>query len=403
MSPFPSIELTVYPYDCDAYGHLNQAALLTLLERARWEALARGPGMDLFERNGVWPAVRRAVVDYHAPAFSRDVLRVDITVVKRGTTSMTLRHGVHRVADDALIAEAEMVFVCIDRLGRATPLPDEIARFLGTGPAGGHAPIAVPAGDAHLAVDVRGEGAPVLFVHGFPFDRSMWRHQLATLSGARRIALDLRGVGGSAASGTDGYSLARYADDLVAVLDALGVRAAVVCALSMGGYIAFELLRRHPERVRAVVLADTKPGAESAAGKRGRDELAVLAQQEGADAVIERLLPRLLAPATMASQPEVAAQVRDMARRWSVPAMVGALHAMRDRPDSADTLRGVRVPTLVVAGEEDELAPPATTRALAELIPGAQCHLIPAAGHLAPLEQPLAIGRLFAEFLRGLP
>src|SRR5438132_5276814 len=143
MTAFPIVELTVYPYDCDAFGHLNQAALLTLLERARWEALARGPGMDLFDRNGVWPAARKAVIEYKAGAYPRDVLRIETTVAHRGTTSMTLHHVVRRVADDALIAEAEMVFVCVDRLGRATPLPEEIARLLGPRTSGSHQPIRV--------------------------------------------------------------------------------------------------------------------------------------------------------------------------------------------------------------------------------------------------------------------
>src|SRR2546426_4190589 len=114
--------------------------------------------------------------------------------------------------------------------------------------------------------------------------------------------------------GADGYSLTRYADDLVAVLDALGVRQAVVCGLSMGGYVTFELLRRHPARVKALILADTKPQADSVEAKRGRDELTQVAQREGQDAVIERLLPRLLAPETLATQPEVAAQVREIGR-----------------------------------------------------------------------------------------
>ncbi len=404
MTPFGTIELTVYPYECDAFGHLNQAALLTLLERARWDALARGPGMDLFDRNGVWPAVRKATIEYRAPAFARDVLRVETTVVGRGTTSMTLRHVVRRASDDAAVAEAEMVFVCIDRVGRATPIPDEIARFLGPRASGGHQPIRVPADDVELAVDVRGEGLPVLFVHGFPFDRTVWRHQLATLSRVRRIAPDFRGVGDSGApSGADGYSLTRYADDLVAVLDAVGVRQAVLCGLSMGGYVIFELLRRHPERVKALILADTKPEPDSAEAKRGREELTQVAQRDGQDAVIERLLPRLLAAATQATQPEVAGQVREMAHRWSVPGLVGALRTLRDRPDSTDTLRGVRAPTLVLVGSEDQIAPPDTARAMAQLIPGAHCHVVPAAGHIAPLEQPLATSRVVADFLRAIP
>jgi YbgC/YbaW family acyl-CoA thioester hydrolase len=403
VTPFPTVELTVYPYECDAFGHLNQAALLTLLERARWDALGRGPGMDLFERNGVWPAVRKTVVEYKAAVLSRDALRIETAVTNRGTTSFTLRHAVRRLADDVLVAEAEIIFVCIDRVGRATPIPEEIVRFLGPRPSGGHAPIRVPAGDVELGVEVRGEGVPVLFVHGFPFDRTMWRHQLATLSRVKRIAPDLRGVGASGAPTSDDYSLARYADDLVAVLDGVGVRAAVVCGLSMGGYVIFELLRRHAERVRAIVLADTKAEADSAEGKRGRDELAALVTAQGPDAVSDRLLPRLIAPATLATQPEVAVQVREMARRWTVPSLVGALRTLRDRPDSTATLRAVRVPTLIVVGQDDELSPPAAAQAMAALIPGAQCHVIPAAGHLAPLEQPLATGRLLADFLSGLP
>lgn len=404
MTPFAPIELTVYAYDCDAFGHLNQAALLTLLERARWDALARGPGMDLFDRNGVWPAVRKATIEYKAPVYAREVLRVETAVAHRGTTSMTLRHVVRRISDEAQVAEAEMVFVCIDRLGRATPIPDEIARFLGPSPAprpgGAHQPLRVPVGDVELAVDVRGEGLPVLFVHGFPFDRTVWRHQLAALSRVRRIAPDFRGVGGSGAPpAADGYSLARYADDLVAVLDAVGVRDAVLCGLSMGGYVIFELLRRHPERIRALILVDTKTVPDSAEAKRERDELSAVVERQGAEVLVERLLPRLLAPATQTTQPEVVGQVREMARRWSVPALVGALRTLRDRPDSSDTLRGVRVPTLVLVGHEDAIAPPAAALAMAKLVPNAQCHVVPAAGHLAPLEQPLATSRFLADFL----
>src|SRR2546429_5855611 len=149
MTAFPTVELTVYPYDCDAFGHLNQAALLTLLERARWDALAGGPGMDLFDRNGVGPAVRKATIECRAPAFAGDLLRVETTVAGRGTTSMTLRHVVRRVSDDATGAEADIVFVCIDRLGRATPIPEEIARLLGPRPpvGGGPPPHPGPAGD----------------------------------------------------------------------------------------------------------------------------------------------------------------------------------------------------------------------------------------------------------------
>src|SRR2546427_3535462 len=109
--------------------------------------------MDLFDRNGVWPAARKAVIEYKAGAYPRDVLRIETTVVHRGTTSLTLRHVVRRVADDALIAEAEIVFVCVDRLGRATPLPEEIARVMGPRTSGSHQPIRVTVGAAELGVE----------------------------------------------------------------------------------------------------------------------------------------------------------------------------------------------------------------------------------------------------------
>jgi len=398
MSALPTVDLTVYPFECDAFGHLNEASFLALFERARWDALAKGPGMDLFKRNHVWPAVRKATVDYRAAAFPGDVLSVETVLTERGTTSFTMQHVAKRHSDGVLIAEASLVFVCIDRVGRPTPIPEEVSRALG-GPRGtARDPLRVVADGAELAVEVRGEGVPVVFIHGFPFDRTMWRHQLAGLSRWKRIALDLRGAGASSVA-ADGYSVARYADDIVQVLDTLGIDRAVVCGLSLGGYILFDLLRRHAGRIRAAVFCNTKATADSPEAKRGRDEMAALAEREGVGAVAERLLPQLLAPATVAAQPDVVAHVRDMIGRTPVAGLVGALRALRDRPDSTPMLGSIGVPVLAVAGEEDMIAPAGIMQAMAAAIPGAQFAVIPAAGHLAPLEQPLATSRIVADFL----
>jgi pimeloyl-ACP methyl ester carboxylesterase len=345
--------------------------------------------------------VRKAVVEYRAAAFPSEVLRVEMAVVHRGTTSWTVRHTATRVADGVLVAEADIVFVCLDRAGRPVGLPEEMARLFGPRTSSVHAARHVTVDGADLAVEVRGEGGAVLFVHGFPFDRTMWRHQLAGLSRWKRIAPDLRGVGESN-PGAEEYSIGRYADDLVAVLDAVGVGQAVVCGLSMGGYILFELLRRYPERVRAAVLCDTRPQADAAEARRNRDELAALAVERGPEAVAERLLPGLLAPATLADQPEVMTQCREMARRYSVPGMVGALRAMRERPDSTQLLGTIRVPTLIVVGAEDRPTPPPVAQGMAEAITGARCAVIPGAGHVAPLEQPLGTSRVLADFLDAL-
>ena len=398
VSALPTVDLTVYPFECDAFGHLNEASFLALFERARWDALAKGPGMDLFKRNHVWPAVRKATVDYRAAAFPGDVLSVETVLTDRGTTSFTMQHVAKRHSDGVLIAEASLVFVCIDRVGRPTPIPEEVSRALG-GPRGtARDPLRVAADGAELAVEVRGEGAPVVFIHGFPFDRTMWRHQLAGLSRWKRIAPDLRGAGASSVP-TDGYSVARYADDVVRMLDTLGIDRAIVCGLSLGGYILFDLLRRHAGRIRAAVFCNTKASADSPEAKRGRDEMAALAQREGIGAVAERLLPQLLAPDTVAAQADVVTHVREMIGRAPLAGLVGALHALRDRPDSTPMLGAIAVPVLAVAGEEDQIAPVEVMRTMAAAIPGARFAVIPAAGHLAPLEQPLATSRVIADFL----
>jgi 3-oxoadipate enol-lactonase len=306
-----------------------------------------------------------------------------------------------RQSDGVLIAEASLVFVCIDRVGRPTPIPEEVSRALGGSRGTARDPLRIAVAGADLAIEVRGEGAPILFIHGFPFDRTMWRHQLAGLSRWKRIALDLRGAGASSVP-ADGYSVARYADDVVQVLDTLGIDRAVVCGLSLGGYILFDLLRRHAGRIRAAVLCDTKASADSPEAKRGRDEMAALAEREGVAAVAERLMPQLLAPATVAAQPDVVTHVREMIHRTPVAGLVGALHALRDRADCTPVLGSIDVPTLVIAGEDDKITPADGMRAMSQAIPGAQFVSIPAAGHLSPLEQPLATSRAVADFLDGL-
>jgi pimeloyl-ACP methyl ester carboxylesterase/acyl-CoA thioesterase FadM len=402
MSPLPTVDVTVYPYECEAFGHLNQAACLQLLERARWDSLASGPGADVFTRNGVWPAARHTSVSYEAGALPGDVLRVETETVKRGTTSFGLRQRATRVRDGTVIVEAELVFVCIDRIGRPVPVPDEVGRALGM-PTGGREVRHVRVEGGEIAVDVRGAGPALVFVHGFPLDRSMWRHQMAGFTRWQRIAPDLRGFGYSSGHGELAPTLAQHADDLAVMLDALGVQRAVFCGLSMGGYVLFELWRRHAARVRALVFADTKAEADTPEGRQGREDMIALAEREGTVAVAERMLPRMFAAASAAAQPELATAVRDMAGRASVAGVVAALLAMRDRADSRELLAGLGVPTLVLGGAEDALTPPSVMQALAGGVPGARFVEIPAAGHLSPLEQPLAVNGVLSGFLDGLP
>ena len=392
------VEQVVYPDDCDTFGHLNQAAFLRVFERARWDVFGRGPGMDVFVRHGAWPAVRRTVIDYLAPAFPGDVLRVQHALVHHGRTSFTMRETVRRASDGALIATAEFVLVCIDREGRPVPVPEEVGQYFQAAPSSEPAD-RLSVNGVRLAVEQRGSGPAVLFVHGFPLDRTIWEHQLDSLTGYRRIAPDLRGMGQSDAPDL-GYSMSTYAEDLIGILDAIGEGQVVVCGLSLGGYVAFELLRRWRERVRGLILVDTRAEADSAEGRRARDALIGRVREQGAIAAAEAMLPRFFTPQV---SPEIIERVRTMILRTPVAGIVGALSAMRERPDSTpllSTLTGV--PTLVVVGAEDAITPPPISQAMAAAIPGARLMEIPGAGHLPCIEQPVPTTRAILKFLQSL-
>jgi pimeloyl-ACP methyl ester carboxylesterase len=239
----------------------------------------------------------------------------------------------------------------------------------------------------------------VLFIHGFPLDHSMWRHQVAALSRWRCIAPDLRGAGAAGPDSPDDYSMAAYAADLIRLLDDQQIDQVVVCGLSMGGYIAFELLRQVPERVRAAILCNTKAAADTPEAKQGRDVMAAKAQKEGAWGIAEELVPKLLSGATRERQPEVVREVTELIARQPVSGIVGALRALRERPDSTPLLGRIRIPVLAVAGEDDQITPAVGMQEMARAIPGAQFALIRDAGHLTPLEQPGVVTTALGDFL----
>ncbi|MDZ4674056.1 MAG: alpha/beta fold hydrolase [Gemmatimonadota bacterium] len=389
------VDLTVYPDECDAFGHLNQASFLSLFERARWEVLAHGPGMDVFSRTGAWPAVRKTSIDYHLAAFPGDVLRFHQALTHVGRTSFTMRQTARRRADDALIATAEFIFVCINREGRPVPVPEEVGSYFTSG-AGDDSIQRITVRGVSLAVETRGTGPAVLFIHGYPLDRTIWQHQVAHLEGYRRIAPDLRGMGRSDAPDL-GYSMATYSDDLAGLLEVLGEESVVLCGLSMGGYVALEFLRRHPDRVRGLVLMDTKAEADSPEGRKARDAQLAMVRESGIAALADQMVPKLLASG---AAPSLVAQVRAMVMATPVAGVAGALGAMRDRGDSRVLLPELgRIPVLVVSGAADALIPAAVAEALADAIPGARLEIIPGAGHLPPLEQPAATTAALQRFL----
>lgn len=251
-----------------------------------------------------------------------------------------------------------------------------------------------------IAYQMYGDGEPILFVHGFPITWRMWEHAVEPMRDAYRLIMpDLRGMGQSEA--TDGVSMATYADDLNGLLDALNVRQPVVSVgLSMGGYVLFEFYRRYPSRVRALVLADTRAEADTPESAQNRRDTAERVLSEGSRVVVEQMIDKMFGPQASAELRETWQAIMNATDPKGAAA---ALRAMSKRPDSTSTLAEIKIPTLVVVGEDDAITPPATARKIHQGIPGAQLKTILGAGHVPPLEQPEQFVRILRQFVDGLP
>ncbi len=256
-------------------------------------------------------------------------------------------------------------------------------------------------GDAEIAYDDAGGGLPVVFLHAFPLNRRMWDPQKSALVGhARCIVPDLRGFGDSSVKPP--FSMDRYADDIAGRLDTIPVERAVIVGASWGGYISFALWRRHRHRVRALVLADSRAGADSPQVIERRRTLIDVARKHGSDAVAARQIGALLGESTRSRHHDVYDSVHALITRAPVEGIVGALQAMMARPDSTDTLATIDVPTLILVGDEDTVAPPSESEAMHRAIRGSRLEVIGQSGHLPSLERPAAFNAVLSEFLESI-
>jgi 3-oxoadipate enol-lactonase len=256
-------------------------------------------------------------------------------------------------------------------------------------------------GGRETGFDDEGQGDPVVFLHGFPLRRTIWTAQVTALSDrARCIVPDLRGFGESAA--VPPYSMDQYADDVAELLDHLQVERAVVCGLSMGGYVAFALWRRHAHRVRGLGLMGTRAGADAGAGAQRRRELLDVAAERGSGGIADQMMPGMLGKTTRERNPSLGDSIHAMLEAAPVEGSVGALHAMLGRPDSTATLGTITVPTVIVVGDEDVLTPVAESEAMHAGIRGSRLEVITGAGHLANVERPAAVNHVLGEFLASL-
>jgi 3-oxoadipate enol-lactonase len=257
----------------------------------------------------------------------------------------------------------------------------------------------IPVNNTNLGYDDHGMGLPILFLPAFPLNRSMWRGELITLLREERyrlIALDWRGFGESEI--TDPIStMDLFADDVAGLMDSLGIQKAVLCGLSMGGYASFAFLRKYPARVSGLILADTRPDADTPEAQANRENVARIAETQGTGAIADLQVPRVLSEYTRQHHPEVEMRVRQMIEDATVQGIAAASRGMGQRAGSSDLLASISCPTLVIVGDLDALTPPSVAQEYAEQIPGSQLVVITNAGHLSNLEQPEA----FLQALRG--
>ncbi|HEV2800958.1 MAG TPA: alpha/beta fold hydrolase [Pyrinomonadaceae bacterium] len=255
-----------------------------------------------------------------------------------------------------------------------------------------------------LAYDVAGAGGvPIVLLHGFPFNRTLWREQVEAFDDRYQlITPDLRGHGETTAT-HEPATMEAMAEDVAALLDELGITGRVVLGgLSMGGYVALAFCRLFPERVAALVLADTRAQADTDEARLTREETATRALDEGMHTIADSMLPKLLAPSTHAERPEIVERVREMILKTDPRGAAAALRGMAVRHDQTQFLREIDRPALVVVGSLDAITPPADSERMHREIRGSRLAVIEGAGHVSNIERAAEFNRALENFLREL-
>lgn len=257
--------------------------------------------------------------------------------------------------------------------------------------------------DASFHVVDEGSGPPLLLVHGFPLDHTMWRHQIARFKTTHRvIAPDLRGFGRSSVS-PGKVTMKQFADDLAALLPAIGEnRPVILCGLSMGGYVAWQFFEHHRSKLVALIVCDTKAAPDTPEAKKGRLEAADRLEQEGTAFLAETMLPKLFGAQLEGAPPPFVTETSAVILRTDPRACAAAQRGMAERVDFRPQLGSIEVPTLVLCGEKDVISPPKEMREIAAAIQNAKYVEIPAASHMAPLELPEPVNAELETFLQGL-
>jgi len=254
--------------------------------------------------------------------------------------------------------------------------------------------------DIQIAYADTGIGRPIVLIHGYPFNRSLWNEQVAVLSSSYRvIAPDLRGFGESdAAPGTATMNV--MARDVALLMDHLEIPRAAIGGLSMGGYVALAFYKQFPSRVRALVLANTRSQGDTEEGKETRAQQAERALNEGMAGIADGMLPKLLTPETVSKRPEVVKRVRDMMLKTKPEGAAAALYGMAEREDQTQLLEKITVPALIMVGAEDAITPVADSEKMHAAIPSSRLVVIESAGHVSNFERTEQFNDALLSFLK---
>lgn len=250
--------------------------------------------------------------------------------------------------------------------------------------------------------DIGESEVPIIFLHGFPFDKSMWQRQLDALKSSHRvIAYDIRGFGATHDEDSD-LSIDLFTDDLISFMDKLDFDKAIICGLSMGGYIALNAVKRFPDRIEALILCDTQCNADTPEAKEKRyakmDEIASIGKAAFTDAFIKSIFH----PESLDRKKDVVERLRSVVNSNSSYHLINGLTAIAERSESCTMLGNVSIPTLIICGKDDALTPVARSEFMQEAIQGAELRIIEQAGHISNLEQPVAFNKHIADFLNTL-
>jgi 3-oxoadipate enol-lactonase len=256
--------------------------------------------------------------------------------------------------------------------------------------------------DADIFYEVLGSGPPVVLLHPFPANHDLWKPAAQALIACYRVILpDLRGHGDSGI-GEGPATMQKHAADIARVLDHEEVTRAAFVGVSIGGYVLFEFWRKYRARMEALVLCNTKAQSDTSEARASRLQAAAEVMERGTEPFFESMLPKLLGKTTCNTRPDLVEGALRMMRKMSPEDVAMVQRGMAERPDSAETLKTIDVPTLIVTGDEDILTGAAEAELMRQHISGSQMKIVARAGHYSPWEQPNEVGKLVRQFLDAI-